>query len=108
MTLAVALHQHIMKWVSDVDEVGHYVASLWLGGGWQGWGRVLGGEHGEAHTGRAKVVRVGEQTLPGTLLLCSPGRGPVGKTRVCESPAAMPSCSVPCQACMAVSSSEIS
>ena len=71
-------YQHIMKWVSDVDEVGH-AASLW-------WGRVARagkgpgrGENGEAHTGRAKVVRVGKQTLPGTLpFLCSPGCSPHG------------------------------
>lgn len=71
-------YQHIMKWVSDVDEVGH-AASLW-------WGRVARagkgpgrGENGEAHTGRAKVVRVGKQTLPGTLpFLCSSGCSPHG------------------------------
>ena len=72
-------YQHIMKWVSDVDEVGH-AASLWLGGLVARVGKGTGrGEHGEAHTGRAKVVRVGEQTLSGTLpFLCSPGCGPRG------------------------------
>ena len=60
-------YQHIMKWVSDVDEVGDGASPLGVGG------RVpQGGRRSEGQMGRAEALRVGEQTLPGNLTFHRP------------------------------------
>lgn len=60
-------YQHIMKWVSDVDEVGDATSPL-------GWGRApQRGRRREGRMGKAEALEAGEQTLPGKLALHSPG-----------------------------------
>lgn len=60
-------YQHIMKWVSDVDEVGDATSLL---------GRREGTSPGKARRGpdgKAGALRVGEQMLPGSFAFHSPG-----------------------------------
>lgn len=60
-------YQHIMKWVSDVDEVGDAASLSGLGEG------TSEGRQSEGQMRKAEALGVGEQTLPGNLAFHRPG-----------------------------------